>query len=189
MSNTSVAPYRTLAQLSGDQSGVAIVEFAYMLPVLLLIYLGSFELCNALSIQRQVTTTARTIVDVTSRNEKVTNDDLDKILQASVQTMTPYSTRLLTATVSEISVDDAGKPTVTWSRGYQTKPLLTGKQYALTDALRIPNTSVIVSNVTYNYAPVISKNIFGNIPLSDSIIMNPRKSNDVQLILPIINAF
>jgi Flp pilus assembly protein TadG len=53
--------------LIADQRGMSAVEFALILPVMVLIYLGGFELTQALSIKRQVSLTASTVTNVVSQ--------------------------------------------------------------------------------------------------------------------------
>ena len=60
--------YRSLLQ---DNAGAALIEFAMVLPVLILCYLGGFQLMEAVSVYRKVTTSTRSIADLTSRSSSV----------------------------------------------------------------------------------------------------------------------
>ena len=48
-----------------DGRGVAAVEFAFLLPVIILLYVGAGELSEAVMTSRKVETLSRTLVDLT----------------------------------------------------------------------------------------------------------------------------
>jgi len=93
------------------------VEFALVLPVMALIYLGSFQLTQAIAIDRQVALTASTITNVVSQYTTISaSQQMPDILDASAQVLTPYSSSNATVVVSGISISAAGVATIAWSR-------------------------------------------------------------------------
>jgi Flp pilus assembly pilin Flp len=59
------------------QTGVAAIEFALLLPLLILIMLGSFELQRYLRIERQLTLTAENIAAMVAQRQSIENDVLN----------------------------------------------------------------------------------------------------------------
>src|ERR1019366_3703582 len=77
----------------GNQQGVAAVEFALILPFLLLLYFGSVEITQGILINRQVSLTATTVSNIVTQYTTISaSKDLPDILHASAQIMEPYST-------------------------------------------------------------------------------------------------
>ena len=79
-----------IARLARDTRAVTATEFAIVLPFLVAMYLGGYQLSDAISAYRKVTTATRTVADLTSQFPSVSDAELDTVLAASQQVMTPY---------------------------------------------------------------------------------------------------
>jgi Flp pilus assembly protein TadG len=108
---------RCLGRFSDDR-GIAAVEFALILPLMLAIYLSTAITTKAYMASRKVALVARALADITSRqgacgagNPCVTNTDMTNFFAAAATIMAPYSTTSLKMTISRIDVvsDSAGK--------------------------------------------------------------------------------
>jgi Flp pilus assembly protein TadG len=162
-----------------DKRGTALVEFAVTAPFVVLLYLGSYQLCDAISVNRKVTITTRALADLTSQYAKVSNADLDTILNASQQVLAPYSINSATMLVSQIKIDATGTATVDWSVGKNCQGLPKGTAFSVPTQIKTPNTYIIVAYVNYAYTPKVASGMFGSMSLHDQIIMSPRQSNSV----------
>ena len=91
--------------LWADIRAVAATEFAIVLPFMLLLWVGGFELGNGLAISVKVSETAHTVADLVSRNQCVTASTLNTMLNASSATIAPYAAGNASITVSEVSTD------------------------------------------------------------------------------------
>jgi hypothetical protein len=89
--------------------------------------------------------------------------------------MSPYSRVPLTIVVTCIDIDKDGKAKVKWSDTYQGTARGVGDSITLPSALAVPNTSLILSEVTYAYRPTIGRTITGTLTLSDKMYMSPRQ--------------
>jgi Flp pilus assembly protein TadG len=162
---------------------VAAVEFAIVVPFMLLLYVGGVELGNGLAISVKVSETAHTVADLVSRNACVTDSSLNAMLGASSVTIAPYSGGSTTVTVSEVSTDANGKATVTWSKSLNGTPRPVGQPITLPTALGTPSpplVSLILGEVTYQYTPNLGYAISGTVPISESYYLFPRVSSAVQ---------
>jgi Flp pilus assembly protein TadG len=162
-----------------DRRGVAASEFAMSLPFLVLLYIGGYQLSDAISAYRKVATATRTVADLTSQFTSVSYDDLDTILNASAQVLNPYKISAAKLTVSQIHIDGSGNATVDWSRGKNITRLTPGTAFTLPASIRTPNSYVIVASINYTYTPVAASGMIGTIPFQDQIIMGPRASVEV----------
>lgn len=165
-----------------DECGVSAVEFALILPLMLLIYLGGFELSQALSANRKVTITTRAVVDLASQCPILSNTDVSNMLNASAQVMAPFSTSGLSIVLSELATTDGKTATVTWSYTLSNNTVTPSPnppgpppKLQLPPNVAQPNSSVLLSQVTFNYVPPIGYALTGPFTMFDQLYMAPRK--------------
>jgi Flp pilus assembly protein TadG len=170
---------KSLSGFARDPRGVSAVEFAMVLPLMLTLYLGAVEVSQGIGIDRKVTLTARTVADLASQVTNITNADMTNLLAASTSVMTPYPTSTLTITVSSVTIDAQGRATIAWSDTLSGTARGVGNSVTLPSALAVANTSLIWSEVSYRYTPVVGYVITGDLTLSDQMYMRPRLTDKV----------
>ncbi|WP_409363377.1 TadE/TadG family type IV pilus assembly protein [Bradyrhizobium sp. AUGA SZCCT0274] len=167
---------RSALDLSGDTRGLAAVEFAMVVPLMLVLFFGTVEFSSGVAVDRKVTLMARTLSDLTSQNVSVTDAQLTNIFNASTGIMTPYSAAPLNSTITELYVDPTTKiARVQWSKG--AVPRGTGSTVAIPSALQVGDTYLIYSEVSYKYVPAIGYVMAkAGINLTDFTYTRPRQS-------------
>ena len=88
------------ARLVRDQRGVAAVEFAVVVPMMLVMFFGTVEFSNGVAADRKVSMTAQTLADLTSRYTSVTNTDITNFAAFMRLTAPPTPT---TSTSSQLN--------------------------------------------------------------------------------------
>jgi Flp pilus assembly protein TadG len=175
----------TLKRFQVDEKGISAVEFAFVLPVLLSVFIGVTEVGQAISISRKVTITSRTITDLVTQNTSLTQSELNTLLEASAETIAPYASSNLSITVSEIYTNSSGQSIVCWSGSYPyaTNALTPGTTFQLPTNLLTAGsngsytpTYLLYGLVSYTYTPTFGYNIIGTLPLADHIYLSPRDS-------------
>src|SRR2546428_6519533 len=91
--------------LLNDRSGLAAVEFAFVFPMMVVMYFGVVELSSAIAVDRKATQVARTLSDLTSQSVSVADADLINFGQAAKAIMTPYPPSPLIFSITEVYVD------------------------------------------------------------------------------------
>jgi Flp pilus assembly protein TadG len=173
------------ARFAAHQGGFAAVEFAMLLPFMLLLYLGSFEISQAVAVKRQVTLTASTVANIVSQYATISaTSDLPDILNASSVVLTPYSSSNAVVTVSVIGINSTGKATVTWSQSLHGTARTVGQTVTLPTALDVANTSLVLGETTYAYTPIMDFMKMGTLSLYSSVYMFPRSSSGTILLTP-----
>jgi len=179
---------RLIGRLSISTRALGAVEFALVAPFLILIYIGGYQLMDAISAYRKVTVTARSLADLATQNEQINPDNATSILGAARQVMTPYSTLGSTLMIAEIAIDDDGAASITWICSNQNEPTCAASDPKINvndidvpKDLLVPDTSIIFSNVLFHYTPVVGGSLIGPLNFSDHIFMNPRRSPSVCL--------
>ena len=72
-----------LHRFADHRGGVSAIEFALVVPFMLLTYIGSVELADGLAIQFKATEAARTVTDLASQRATIDSTDMSNILGAS----------------------------------------------------------------------------------------------------------
>lgn len=101
---------RRLGALRRDDSGTALVEFAFVATTMIFMYVGSAQLSDAINADRRVTITARALADLASRTPsdagsrigELRESQLSTIIAASAQVLHPFSLEKAQIRVSEV---------------------------------------------------------------------------------------
>jgi Flp pilus assembly protein TadG len=168
-----------LARFAGDRRGVSAVEFALLAPLMIGLYLGGVEISQGVGIYRKVTLTAGAIANLSAQASSISNADMTNVLDAGAAIIAPYSTSTLKITVTCLAIDATGKATVSWSDTRNGTARAVGSVVTIPAALAVPSTSLIFSEVSYSYTPVVGYIITGVLNLADKMYMSPRLSATV----------
>lgn len=141
--------------------GIAAVEFALVFPILLLLYLGSIEISQGVSVNKRVSRVANTVADLVTQQDKVNKNDLNGILEIGNSIMFPYTKDKPEIKIVGIEVDSkyplGGK--VVWSRGLKDGAF-SRAGYAPSDDIEVPmdlrvdGTFLVNAIVEIEYQPV-----------------------------------
>jgi len=166
---------RRALELRGNSSGIAAVEFAMIIPIMAVLFIGTNEFSAGVAVDRKVTIMARTLSDLTSQNTEVTDDKLTNFFNASKAIMTPYSSTPVKGTISELYINPSTlKARVQWSQGAAAHS--PGDIIDIPDALKIGGTYLIYSEVKYKYQPSVAWFIKSTgITLTDFSYTRPRQ--------------
>ena len=168
-----------LRGLAHGEDGMAAVEFAVILPFMLVAYLGGVEVGEGVAINRKVAITTRAVADLASRYTTIHNADSAVILGAASTIISPYPSGPLAVTVSGVKVDSRGNPTIDWSDTLNGTAHTVGAPVTLPGTLNTPNAYYVLGEVTYTYTPTFGYVMTGHFPLSGQIFMSPRQSASI----------
>jgi Flp pilus assembly protein TadG len=161
-----------------DKRGVAAVEFAFVLPLLVTFFLGLVESSQGFMASRKNGLLARTLADLASQATAIDNTERDNIFGAAQSVMSPFNTMPLGMSMASIVVDGANRATVCWveNRGMTTS-YARGSSFTLPTGMSAPNTSFIIARAQTTYVPVIGYVLTGTFTLGANapIYMRPRK--------------
>lgn len=197
------ARFGLLARFRRDRKGVAAVEFALILPLMLLLYLGSTQIVQALMSSRKLSIVARSLSDLVAQQPSgsdLTDAQLNDIFAAATSIMSPFSTTSLKMTVS--SVEFAPKTLLGIPiGGYDAKPRWTVTRNGsparpcstltpVSDATGSSRTtmptglyasgSIIVADVSYTYSPAFGGQLLAwsssqsSVTMARTLYMRPR---------------
>ena len=181
---------RSVLDLIEDRSGIAATEFAVIVPIMLVMFLGTVEFSSGVAVDRKVTLMARTLSDLTSQSTTVGDPDVTDFFSASNAIMTPYSATPTVATISELYIDpNSFQARVQWSRSAtmtSTGGVVLGAGRPVSSIVVIPSqlavggTYLIFSEVSYLYKPTIGYvMVKTGVTLKDVSYTRPRQSTCV----------
>jgi Flp pilus assembly protein TadG len=170
---------RNSARFAAHQRGTSAIEFALLSPVMLTMYFGALEVADALSADRQASLVASTVSNVTSQYAAVANTDVSTILTAGAAVITPYAASNLTVVLSSVLIDAGGNARVDWSASASGTPRSGTVTSLIPQNLLIPNSSVIWTETTYSYKPIIGYVVTGTLSLHNQAFSVPRLSASV----------
>jgi Flp pilus assembly protein TadG len=167
-----------------DERATSAIEFAFLAPIMLTMYVGAVELGNALTINRRTAEVTSTAADLVAQVKSLATSDLQDIASAANSVMAPYPTTPLRIVVSSVVADQNNAGKVTWS--YATNGGTKrgcGSSYSVPAGLTQANSSVIVAEVTYAYKPLTNLTVFSApvaFDMKRTFYARPRKSLEVK---------
>jgi Flp pilus assembly protein TadG len=181
---------RLVRRFGRNTRGLAAVEFAFILPMMLVMVFGTIEISSGVAIDRKVTLTARTLSDLVSQGTNVSDTDIANFFKLGSAIMTPYAVTSATMTqkITAVNIDASKVAKVEWSfvgavtggsasvtKGYNKNTVIT----TIPADLLVANTQLIWSEVTYTYTPIVGAVVKTALPLTDEFFTRPRQSNEV----------
>ena len=165
-----------------DRGGVAVIEFALILPVLIALYFGAVELSDAMTVDRRITAVASTTADLAAQAEEISAGEVGNIFGAARSIMKPYDSDGVSIVLTSVVADEDNNTTVDWScSNGGDGAYAQGSTYTLPPNLTQPFTSVIVAEVEYTYTSFLGKFIDTPINMNDTFYLRPRRSLTVGL--------
>lgn len=132
--------------------GVAAVEFALILPVMVTLFLGMSEVTLAINIDRKLTLLSRSLADLSSRTRELTMSELTNVWGAATAIMRPYDTPAPQMVVTSIAVTKSGSTysgTVEWSCGKNLPEKASNETQAAFEARTVKDLKVRQKSDSY----------------------------------------
>lgn len=143
----------TLRNLARSKSGVGAVEFALVVPILLVIYLMAFEFTVAISTGRKVSYAASNVADLVTRQSTVSKAYLTTMFDVSQSILAPYSTTGMALKITGIAIDASSQPTVLWSwKNDGSVPYSVGSAVTVPSNIAIANTFLVHAELNLPYS-------------------------------------
>lgn len=161
-------PVRRTGRFLQDASGVSALEFALILPFMLLLLVGMAELSHAIDNWRKVTLLARAVSDLTSQGDKQTpmsTATMTDILASSKLVLRPFNSSGVKIVVSALGVDTTKslvKPVVcssTASSNATARSVGIASDLTLPPGFQAPGMRYVLAEVTMPYAPMLGSTL------------------------------
>ncbi len=165
------------------RQGIAVVEFALALPVLMTLFYGTVEVTRYILITQKVDKLAHSVADMASQEQVATKASLDQVMAAGSDVMNPFtiSTNGKIIISALYRAPSATGPTVIWryegggaysatsQLGLVDGPAITPGGFTFDD-----RENVIAAEVYYQFSPLVSSQFFGTTTVYRVAFYKPR---------------
>ena len=157
-----------------DRRGVSAVEFAFIAPVMVLMFFGVAELSSAMMAERRASDVASTIGDLVARCSGVNDADITDIFGAATTIMEPMSSSGIKLRLTSLRGDASGTAQVDWTRNQNWSA---GTAAGLpAGMITAKDESVIVAESSYTYNATAKYVIKSGLVMNEKFYLKPRKS-------------
>lgn len=174
-----------LRRLALVEDGVAAVEFALILPIMLLVYIGSVEASLAITMDRKVQLVAGALGDLVARSDTtIPAGTLEDYFQAAGGIMTPYPVGNLKQVVTQVLVsEDGSSATVVWSREYNfsDEEVIVGTDHPQDSSFELPAAMRTIAQGGY---VIVAESSYEHTPLSGFVFNQPINLYRENFLLP-----
>jgi Flp pilus assembly protein TadG len=191
-------------QFREARQAIAAVEFALVLPLLVILMLGSVEAARLITFARRVTLVAANAVEMLTQNSTGTVNYVDlhfavdstmvifpQILQDAVQKHVSWSNDIGISIASIVFTPNPSTCTsncsyvanVVWNSGPDKRtcgvPLISVPDTAAPSKTALPADvfgpgSIVVVDIVFSYTPIFGFGLFGTVPIARSVYLSPR---------------
>jgi Flp pilus assembly protein TadG len=142
---------RSFHRFGAERKGVAALEFAILLPMMVFLLFGTVDLLDMLDTNRRVENAAASIADVVARDTEVSNDEVTGLWAALGVLMFPDDATGIDARVTSITVESAATARVVWSEGHGMAALVANSTVSLPAGMMRAGTSIIMTETELEY--------------------------------------
>lgn len=184
---------RLVAALRKDRRGVAAVEFAFIVPVLLCMYFITLEAAQAIEVNRKVSRVSSTVADLITQMRDVTANQVRDIMRIGLAIIKPYNRSVPRLEVVAIQFGTEAVPVarVAWSVKLNSagQPVaVAARNSVVTDTdlnrIRVAGAFYIKVSANLAYRPVVAwqantnefglLSAFSNINMGETYYLRPR---------------
>lgn len=161
-----------------DQSGMAAVEAALLMPVMVTLLLGVVDIGNQLLVGKKAVTATQIVADLLTRHTSVTNADVTDAYEAAKMAVQPYKLTTFGVDIASIKFTGTNKtPTVLWRDTFNMTPNANATSRAA--GLGLENEGVLVISTQYTYEPIFT-NFFGSRKIAEVAVTRPRRGSAIE---------
>ncbi len=169
-----------------DKSGVGAVEFAFVAPILVVMYIGAVEISLALAVDTKVSRAGNLTLDLITQGTSTSRNELEAMEDVAESVLAPYdgSDVELRYTAIQVSADGA-TARVVWSWGNETLiPYAENSVEDIPDSLMVADayyvrgeilkTHNFITDIEFTPAPSATQ-----LDLNETYYMRPRLGTEV----------
>lgn len=145
-----------LRRFGRERSGASAIEFAFLAPILISVYISSFEITTGYSVSAKTLKAAGTIADIVTRQDSVDKAFLSGMVDAAESTIAPSPANGLKLKITGITIDATGNAKVLWSWNESGgKPYAKGAAVTVPADMKKPNSFLVHSELSIQHTMLL----------------------------------
>ncbi len=178
-----------LHRIRKDQRGSLLVEMAFVLPVLVTIILAGTELARYMLLQQKLDAITITTADLVSQREQISAATINVIFESADHVIAPFTFGADgVVIVSSVSASGGNPPQVDWQQSGGGTLSASSAIGSAGGAATLPagflvrdGENAIISEVYYNYSPLLQTDFLSNRQTYHRALFRPRFGDLTQL--------
>lgn len=167
-----------LKQFWKNTHGLATLESAILLPIMIILLMGMFDIGQAIVINQKVAAASHSAADLITRNTVIGDSDLDDAYGVAKLIIDPYDRDLLGIDVVGILFDDDNEPEEIWRTQYNMNRNVNLPSNA--SGLGVDGEGLIAVSATYTYSPYFSYILVSDLVMEETSYLRGRKNSFVR---------
>lgn len=164
-----------------SESGVSAIEFALVVPFLMVIFLGFSEAAKSNQMSTRVSKVAATVADIISQSASLSIPEVEAALRAAHVLAGSSAAGTMTVEVVGVNIASNGTTSVLWARGVNSTNLpAPGEPYNLPEDLTSEAGFIVASRANYKHDPIIGGSMVGTIEMQKEFYFIPRSGTMTQ---------
>ncbi|WP_428429781.1 TadE/TadG family type IV pilus assembly protein [Pararhizobium sp.] len=171
-----------------DRKGTGAIEFAIIAPLLIMTYIGCFEISVGFNVSRKVSRASSTVADVLTQMGNVDKASLDGMKAVAKSVMSPFelNDQGYTLKMTGIKMTGPGVGVVSWSYDQAgTAPYQAGSSVKMPSDISAVNTFIVRSELVVPheillFAPGLSKSTVNSINISNTSYFRQRIGSEIK---------
>ena len=175
--HTMTSETNNISIFSSDADGAAAVEFALIMPLLVLLILGLIDLTEGVNARRKLVVAGSTVSDLVARVKEVDAGYARSVMAAGTAIMAPLDTSRLKIVVSSVLTDQTGRSTVAWSLGQNAGPRPQGSDFPLPSAMKPVaglRGAAVIAEISFSYKPILTTDFLQSLDMAQTFVAQPR---------------
>ena len=156
---------RRIRSMLRDRKGVGAVEFAFVAPLLVLMYIGAVEISVALSVDTKVSRAGNITLDLITQGTTITKSDMADLVDVAEAILAPFDGSNIVLTFTGIRVDASTNAKVDWSwksdntTPYPKNTTITIQDFPMLDSVPSATGTLAVFSQQTLFWPIVRRDI------------------------------
>ena len=157
-----------------EEDGLAAVEASFIFPIMLALFLGVFDVGNAIITNQKTVRASQVVADLIARGSSVSNSDLEEAVEAGRLAFEPLNSSSYGVDIVSVRFDDDENAEIVWRE--------TRNMTALPDALsRVESLAasdegVVMVAVHYEYVPTFGQMVIDAFDMQEVAFSRGRRT-------------
>lgn len=170
---------RFARRFRSDEQGLAFIESAFILPMFVVLIMGTFDIGQALLLNQKVSAASHMAADLITRSGFITQAEIDDTVAAANLVIDPFSRTPFGIDIVSIEFDEDDDPQILWRNTVGMDP--DADLPADADGLGVEGEGVVAVTTVYEYEPFATGIMTGTFTMSETSFMRGRRNSVVRM--------